>query len=237
MSASWQLCPDGLANFTFLGHQVWAQSLVRPMLELVEVRAWRSEYGRELMQGRGSIGSYNCRNRRPYPETPVTWERHSEHAHGNGTVDVNSAGNPLRSDGVLVTDMDRHGYEDGLAWLAAWLEPPAGLRVLYRWGGVWTTDVATAGIALRHKGERVRVGVVDPMHFEPSLTASEVRAFDWLSAIRKEEAMNRELEAAAEFVKVLREQLKPGREEATAKGAAGRVADAVKKVEAEAKAP
>lgn len=228
MSTTWPLCPT-TTTIDFLGHRVSVAAAIVPCLRVVELRAWRSEYGARLLR-EGMIGAYNCRNRRPYPERPVTWARHSEHAHGTA-VDVNWATNSYRSDGVLDSDFARFGLEDGREWLAAWLEPPPGLPVFFRWGGTWGTDLEAAVIALRHEGERVRSGSIDPMHFELALTPSEVRAYDWARAIRQEERMNRELKAAAEFVKVLRQKLKPGTASATAKGAAERTAEAVKWVE------
>jgi len=205
-----------------------------PVLRLLELRALRTAYGERLSTGAGTIAFFACRNRRPYPETPVTWSRHSEHAHGT-CGDIEPGANPFRPDGVLETDFDRFGYPDGCDWLAAWLEPPPGLPVLFRWGGVWTTDLATACLALRHKGERVRSGVVDAMHFELALTPAEVRAYDWGRAIREEEEMNKRLEEAAEFVERLRDRLKPGKDEATVKGAAERTAEAVRWVEEQKK--
>jgi len=229
MSSEWPLCPEARAA-AFGRHEIQVAARVVPCLRLVEARAWRSEYGRRLLEGQGTIAAYACRNRRPYPETPVTWARHSEHAHGTA-VDVNAASNPFRSDGVLTSDFARFGLEDGRDWLAAWLEPPPGLPVLFRWGGTWGTDLELAVVALRHEGERVRSGTVDPMHFELALSPAEVEGYDWGRAIREEEEMNKRLEEAAEFVERLRDRLKPGKDEATVKGAAERTAEAVRWVE------
>ncbi len=230
MSATWPLCPPS-TTVSFLGHQLAVAQALVPCLRVVELRARRSEYGAWLSRGAGTVGGYNCRNRRPYPERPVTWARHSEHAHGTA-IDVNAPANPFSEDGVLRTDFARFGLEDGRDWLAAWLTAPEGLPVFFRWGGTWTTDLEAACVALRHVGERVRSGTVDPMHFELALTPAEVRAYDWRRAIRREERMNAELKAAAEFVRVLRQKLRAGTASATAKGAAERTAEAVKWVEA-----
>ena len=191
--------------------------------------------GTEAFTLEGNILTGNCRNRRPYPETPVTWDRHSEHAHAVA-ADIDYDSNPLRTDGVLQSNFDRFGYEDGCDWLECWLEPPEGLGVLFRWGGGWTTDAGQAAVNLRHNGERIRSGTVDAMHFELALTPAECKTYDWRGAIAKEEAVNKQIEQAVTFVEELREQLKPGREEATPSGAAQRVARAVKRVESEERA-
>jgi hypothetical protein len=239
MSKTWPLCPESLREITFLGRAIAVHELAVAPLELVEARALRSAYGVALAEGRldpAPTGAYVCRNRRPYPEQPVTWDRHSEHAHGIA-VDVNYDDNRLRTDGVLVTDFDRFGYEDGVDWLAAWLEPPPGLSVLFRWGGGWVTDLEQASVLLRHNHERIRTGTVDPMHFELALSPEEVRRYDWAGALREVMEVNQKLEQAVRFLEVLREQLKPGKDQATVSGAAKRIAEAVTWVESQRKAP
>ncbi len=240
MSTTWPICPppSELQQITFLEHEITVHRLVVPALRLVELRGVRTAYGEAFAEGRigpTPTGAYNCRNRRPYPERPVTVARHSEHAHAIA-IDVDYDSNPLSSSGVLITDFDRFGLEDGAEWLAAWLEPPEGLPVLFRWGGGWTTDPHQAALNLADNGTRIRTGVVDGMHFELALSPAECRTFDWGRAIRKEEEMNKDLQAAAEFVAELREQLKPGPDDATVKGAAERTAKAVKWTEAQRKA-
>lgn len=231
MSSTWPLCPDEqVTTLRWLGHDVRVHRLAVPALRVVEFRALRSEYGTRFAMGEigpTPTGAYNCRNRRPYPETPVTPEHHSEHAHAVA-IDVDWDDNPLSTEGILRTNFDRFGYEDGCDWLAAWLEPPEGLPVFFRWGGGWTTDLEQACLNLRHNGERIRTGVVDGMHFELSVTPAEARAYDWDKAIAKEEEMNKRLEAAATFVEELRDGLKPGKDLATVQGAAERTAKAVK---------
>lgn len=238
VSATWPICPDDqVTTLRWLGHDVRVHRLAVPALQVVELRALRSEYGTRFAMGEigpTPTGAYNCRNRRPYPETPVTPERHSEHAHAVA-IDVDWDDNPLSTEGILRTNFDRFGYEDGCDWLAAWLEPPDGLPVFFRWGGGWTTDLAQACLNLRHNGERIRTGVVDGMHFELSLTPTEVRAYDWDAAIAKEEQMNKELKQATEFVRIVRAKLKPGPDDATVKGAAERVAAATLKVEGQSR--
>lgn len=238
MSTVWPIgVPAGeLARIDFLGHEISVREDVVPCFELVAVRAIRSEYGRAYAAREiepAPTGGYVYRNRRPYPP-PVTVALHSEHSHGT-TVDVDYDSNPLRFDGYLESDFDRFGLEDGREWLEAWLEPPPGLPVLFRWGGGWTTDPKTAGILLGHNGERVRTGTVDAMHFELALTPAEVRSYPWAKAIEKEAEMNKELEDAATFVRVLREELEPGRDDATVAGAAKRVAKTVVRDEADRK--
>lgn len=232
MSSTWPLCFAGSPT-QFLGHTITCNPLALRPLRVVELRSWRSEYGAYLERapvGETPTGCLVCRNRRPYPETPVTPERHSEHAHGVA-IDVNWDDNPLSPVGVLVTDFDRFGYADGCDWLEAWLEPPPDLPVFFRWGGGWTTDLQQACLNLRHNGERIRTGVVDGMHFELALTPDEVRRYDWNRVIDQEEAMNEKLKAAADFTEELRRELKPGKDKATVAGAAERTAKAVLKVE------
>lgn len=232
MSTAWPLCPDTTA-VAFLGHEIQVHPLMAGPLRVVELRAWRSAYGvafAEGLIGPTPTGFANCRNRRPYPEQPVTWDRHSEHAHAiAGDIDYDS--NPLSSTGYLVTDFDRFGYEDGVDWLRAWLEPPSGLRALFRWGGGWTTSLAVASRNLARNGERIRDGVVDGMHFELALTPAETQAYDWKAAIAEEDAMNKEIQAAIDFLNTLRKGLKPGAAAATPVGAGRRVAAAVVKLE------
>ena len=228
MSSTWPLCPDGAAT-SFLEHAITCHPLALAPFRVVELRALRSEYGVWLAGAPAAstpTGCLVCRNRRPYPPTPVTWDRHSEHAHGT-SIDVNWDDNPLRIDGVLSTDFDRFGWEDGCDWLAAWLDPPVGLPVFFRWGGGWTTDLEQAFINLRHAGERIRWGVVDGMHFELALSPAEVKAYDWRALIEEEEAVNKQMQDAIRFVDRLRDGLKPGKDQATVDGAAQRVADSV----------
>lgn len=243
MSITWPLFPKPeTTEVELCGHTIYVAAIAVPAFELVDARARRSEYGVWLAETDSftPTGAFNYRNRRPYPETPVTVERHSEHAHGVA-VDVNYDDNPLRTDGVLVSDFDRFGWEDGCDWLACWLEPPPDLPVFFRWGGGWTSDLEQAGLNLRHNGERIRTGVVDGMHLELVLTPAEVRAYDWDKAIAEEVAMNKQLEAlvaqsagikrATTFVDGVLEELRPGKEDATPAGGAHRVAETILEAE------
>lgn len=237
MSTTWPLCP-ATTELDWLGRTIRVHPLAAPAFRLVELRALRTQYGWALATGGlepAPTGAYVCRNRRPYPEQPVTWERHSEHAHGVA-ADVNYDDNRLRADGVLDSDFARFGTEDGEDWLRCWLEPPEGLPVLFRWGGGWVTDPEQACLLLtRHNGERIRSGTVDPMHFELALTPAECKRYDWSGAIRREVEMNEKLNQVVQFLEVLREELKPGAKVATVSGAAKRVAEAVLKVERQGK--
>jgi len=234
VTTTWPLCPNNqVTTLRWLGHDVRVHHLAVPALQVVELRAARSEYGTRFAMGEigpTPTGAYNCRNRRPYPETPVTLERHSEHAHAVA-IDVDWDSNPLRTDGVLATNFDLFGFDDGCDWLDSWLEPPPGLPVFFRWGGGWTTDATQAALNLSHNGERIRTGVVDGMHFELALTPTEAANYNWDKLIWKEGEMNKRLEAAADFVEKVRADLKPGKDAATVVGAAERTAAAVKWVE------
>lgn len=248
MSTTWPLFPEpDTVPVEFCGHTIHVATIAAPCFELVDVRARRTEYGVWLAETDSftPTGAFNYRNRRPYPETPVTVELHSEHAHGVA-VDVNYDDNPLRTDGVLATDFDRFGWEDGCDWLACWLEPPEGLPVFFRWGGGWTTDLEQACVNLRHSGERIRTGVVDGMHFELALSPAEVRAYEWDKAIAEEVAMNKQLQALVEQAPGIRkavsltetvlEELRPGRDDAVPAGAGKRIAQVVLEAEAARKA-
>lgn len=239
MSTTWPICPSSsdLQTIRWLGHDITVHELAVPAFRLVELRAWRSEYGVAFaggLIGPTPTGAFNCRNRRPYPETPVTVDRHSEHAHAVA-VDVDYDSNPLSPSGYLVTDFDRFGYDDGVDWLDAWLTPPAGLRDLFRWGGGWTTSLRQASANLARNGERISTGVIDGMHFELVPSPAICRAFDWKAALTEEAAVNKELRGAVDFVNTVRKGLKPAAAQATPVGAGKRVAQAVVRVEKQAK--
>ena len=235
MSTTWPLCPGAidLATIDWLGHRITVHELAVPAFQIVEIRAGLTQYGTWLASAASlpsPTGAYNCRNRRPYPETPVTWAAHSEHAHAVA-CDINYDSNPISFEGYLKTDFDRFGYTDACDWLACFLEPPEGLPVFFRWGGGWTADLAQACVNLRHNGERIRTGTVDAMHMELALTKAETEQIDWDRLIAKENAMRKEIEDAATFLSELREELVPGKDDATVGGAAKRVASAVTWVE------
>jgi len=246
MSLDWPLCPPDKVEIGFLGHRIEVHPDAADAFRLVELRAQRTHYGTwlsEQTRATTPTGGFVCRNRRPHPETPVTEELHSEHCHGH-TIDVNWDDNPLREDGLLKTDFDRFGLEDGADWLGCWLEPPPELEAFYRWGGGWTTDLKQATANLERNGQVIRDGVTDGMHFELALTPDEVRAYDWETQIQEEAEMNKQLEAlvarAAEikealaFTQELTVALKPeDQERASASGAAKRVAKTVLKSEQE----
>jgi hypothetical protein len=94
----------------------------------------------------------------------------------------------MTENGVLITDFDRFGLEDGVAFVSALLA--AG----FRWGGTWSQSIALARAYLAANGHTVRDGRVDAMHFELELSPREVEARDWdahlrtvLSAAEREE--------------------------------------------------
>jgi hypothetical protein len=96
MSLDWPLCPPDKAENRLLGHRIDVHPDAVGAFRVVELRAERTRSGMRLSeQTRVSTptGGFDCRNRRPFPETPVTEERHSEHCHGH-TVDANWDDNP-----------------------------------------------------------------------------------------------------------------------------------------------
>lgn len=246
MSLDWPLCPPDNVVIGFLGHRINVHPDAADAFRLVELRARRTRYGTwlsEQTRATTPTGGFACRNRRPFPETPVTEERHSEHCHGH-TIDVNWDDNPLSTVGLLKTDFDRFGLDDGGDWLGCWLDLPPGLDAFFRWGGGWTTELKQATANLEKNRQVIREGVVDGMHFELALTPDEVRGYDWETQIREEAEVNKQLEAlvakadeikeALTFTQELTEALKPDdQERATPGGAAKRVAKTVLKSEQE----
>jgi peptidoglycan hydrolase-like protein with peptidoglycan-binding domain len=113
---------------------------------------------------------------------PVTPDNHSEHAHSIA-VDIRPFANPMRDDGVLITDFDTFGLEDGVAFVSAFLK--AG----FRWGGNWVEPfnypgaVAAARQAIANANHKVRDGRIDTMHFELELTPDQVKSRDFIGEI------------------------------------------------------
>ena len=113
---------------------------------------------------------------------PVSSANHSEHSHSIA-VDIRPFANPMRDDGVLITDFDRDGVEDGVAFVSAFLK--AG----FRWGGNWVAPsnypgaVAAARQAIANNGHKVHDGRIDTMHFELELTPDQVKARDFAGEI------------------------------------------------------
>lgn len=160
----WSVCPRQ-STVLIWGHNesVHPQSVI----------AWRvvsfitqkeSAYGRSLASSSTSnaftLQTYNCRF---IGGTHI----HSEHAHALAS-DVRPGSNPLRTDGVLITDFDRFGDADALAFLAGYL------RMGFRSGINWCNPI-TSGVpfcladlkrSLANEGHRVRNGRVDSMHLE-----------------------------------------------------------------------
>lgn len=136
-------------------------------VKLAELAALRTKYGQFLARRRaeghlGDVQTYACRPIRGASAT--TYSLHS----WPRAVDVRPSDNPMRDDGVLITDFTRFGLLDGVRFVSAFLW--AG----FDWGTTWDdTDNLDGpeGVRLvrRHllrRGQRVRDGRVDPMHFE-----------------------------------------------------------------------
>lgn len=136
-----------------------------------ELLALRTAYGRMLVarDERTDFQTYACR---PIRGTENTWSNHS----WARATDIRPSANPMREDGVLITDFDKFGYRDGLAFIYAFLD--AG----FRWGGTWSHDKATAASALHRNGQKVRDGRVDTMHFE--LDQPEPITDGWVRRLR-----------------------------------------------------
>ena len=171
---SWgQPCvPATRCDITVFGmSKTWHRDGVEAV-KYAEMLALRTDYGRFLARRRepSDFQTYACR---PIRGTTDTYSLHS----WPRAVDIRPSENPMREDGILVSDFTRFGLDDGVAFVRAFLA--AG----FRWGGTWSDDPRVAARALANEGHKVLAGRCDTMHFEldgdPVLTgwASRLRAF------------------------------------------------------------
>ena len=147
-------------------------------LKYAELLALRTRYGRELAELGGSelanapyfIQTYACRDVRG-GDAPSnhSWPR---------AVDVKPWQNPMRDDGVLITDFTKFGLIDGFRFVSAWLA--AG----FTWGSTWSASPPLARWALARVGKKIRDGRVDPMHFEREPEPHEARWY-WRRRVRR----------------------------------------------------
>lgn len=124
-------------------------------VKFAELLALRTQYGRMLVKRQDpyDFQTYACR---PIRGSSSGYSLHS----WPRATDIRPPANPLRDDGVLITDFDRFGFDDGLEFVSAWL------RAGFRWGGTWSHSITDAAKALRNNGKKVRDGRIDTMHFE-----------------------------------------------------------------------
>lgn len=134
--------------------EIWHRDGVEA-IKYAEMLALRTEYGQFLARRDEplDVQTYACR---PIRGTTNTHSLHS----WPRALDIRPTFNPLRDDGVLVTDFDKFGLKDAKAFVGAFLA--AG----FRWGGTWSHDPEVANRALARNHEKVLNGRVDTMHFE-----------------------------------------------------------------------
>lgn len=154
--------------------ETWHRAGVEAV-KFAELLALRTRYGRFLVERKDpwDFQTYACR---PIRGSQTGYSLHS----WPRATDIRPAQNPLRDDGVLITDFDRFGYEDGVAFVEAWL------RAGFRWGGTWSTDPKAARKALRNNGKKVFDGRVDTMHFEIATDPVTTGWVERLRAVRRD---------------------------------------------------
>ncbi len=139
-------------------------------VKYAELLALRTRYGASLGRSTWDVQTYNCREVRGGTTTSNhSWPR---------AVDIRPSANPMRDDGVLVTDYTRHGLVDGLRFVSAWLS--AG----FRWGATWSGERPLARWALLRVGKKIRDGRVDPMHFEREAPPRSDKRY-WARRVRR----------------------------------------------------
>ena len=153
----------------FGGEDTWHREGVEAV-KYAELLALRTRYGR-LLAGRSEPTDFQTYACRPIRGTEGTYSLHS----WPRAVDIRPSANPMRDDGVLITDFTRFGLADGQAFVRAFLG--AG----FRWGGTWSHDPAVADRALARNGQKVLAGRCDTMHFE--LDRDPVRT-GWAARLR-----------------------------------------------------
>lgn len=153
----------------FGGTETWHREGVEAV-KYAELLALRTNYGRFLAK-RAEPTDFQTFACRPIRGTENTYSLHS----WPRAADIRPSENPMREDGVLITDFTRFSLADGQSFVRAFLA--AG----FRWGGTWSHDPATADRALARNGEKVLAGRCDTMHFE--LDGEPVRT-GWAAKLR-----------------------------------------------------
>lgn len=178
MPASWGTPCDSSALRTirlFGQRETWHVNGIEAV-KYAELLANRTRYAL-LLRNRLEPADFQTYACRPIRGTSDTYSLHS----WPRATDIRPSWNPMREDGVLLTDFDRFGYNDGIEFIDAFLK--AG----FRWGATWSHSKADAISALRRKGQKIRDGRVDPMHFE--LDAAPVTD-GWVRRLRTYRALN-----------------------------------------------
>jgi len=155
MSSEWSRCQTAdHVKVAALGQTVrWHKDCILPFRAAIKL-ASRTEYGKWLL-GRKElwdVQTYACREVRG-------GSGHSEHSHPVA-LDVRPGSNPMRDDGILITDYDRFGLDDGEAFVNAFI------WCGFRSGIAYYTIPEKTRSYLAQNGKKIRDGRVDPMHFE-----------------------------------------------------------------------
>jgi hypothetical protein len=150
-------------------------------IKYAELLALRTKYGRFLQERREALDvqTYACRPIRG----SSSWSYHS----WPRALDIRPWENPMRDDGVFVTDFDKFGLWDAVRFVGAFLA--AG----FDWGATWddtdgkSTDekVRLTRWYLRKNGQVVRSGRVDPMHFELDDDSDVKSQKYWVRQVRR----------------------------------------------------
>lgn len=170
MSSYWSKCnTDNHYRVAALGQTVrWHKDALLPFLAALKL-ARKTEYGKWLTSRKElwDVQTYACRDIRGSDD-------HSEHAHPVA-LDVRPSANPMREDGILTTDFDKFGVDDGAAFVNAFLACGFSSGIAYY------TDAALTRGYLEKNGQRIRPKGkrVDPMHFQ------FVRGPEWIEANRE----------------------------------------------------
>lgn len=202
MTSQWEVCPGQKAVPIFGGPPAaWCPGCAQLLTFVTDRIAAGSRYGRKLAADwRAGNWSYfqtfACRSVRGSTT-------HSEHAH-SVAFDVRPFANSLHDDGVLVTDFDRYGEDDGIAFLHSIMDPIPGLGNPFQWGGGnYTNDVAIAVAYFKRRGSKIINGRVDAMHFEVdnAVTPERIAALDWAALSGEDDLQLTDKQAKAmEFI-------------------------------------
>lgn len=170
----WPSCSPQVRVHLVGGRVVPFHPLAAGPLKLAAAKAYvRTSYGRYVLTTSVKDWTwwqcYACRRIRG----SASWSAHSVSI----ASDIRPWANPMRDDGVLVTDFTRFGVDDGVEFVRCFHE--AGFRN----GITWNQDIEQVRWALNRVGQRVRSGRVDAMHLELVLLMNQVRSRDWTAEI------------------------------------------------------
>jgi hypothetical protein len=192
VSSEWGACQPQAKPMAFMRVVSANPKAVLP-LRLAETLALKTSYGKLLVLApdRTWFQQFACRD-------IAGSDSHSEHSHtiaydirppGSTVATINgvsiAGSNPMRDDGIFITDFDRFGLEDGVAFVMSFI------RAGFRWGANWMSPLdfslaeleQAARFAFANKGKQIRDGRVDTMHVELELSPAQVAARDYAGEI------------------------------------------------------